>query len=485
MPRSGIGFSQAGLLLVLTAIFFAASRPLSAEEAKPDPKAAPAKVSYFRDIRPIFQEHCQGCHQPAKPGGEYVMTSFDRLLKGGETEFAAIVPGDPDESQIVLMITPVDGKADMPKDKPPLSENQVALVTRWIAEGAVDDTPMTERQVVDAEHPPVYKGLPVVTGLDYSPDGSLLAVSGYHEVLIHKADGSALVSRLIGMSERIESVAFSPDGKKLAVAGGSPGRMGEIQVWNVSDAELKLSVPVTYDTVYGANWSHDGTKISFGCSDNTVRAIDAATGEQVLYQGAHSDWVLDTVFSVDSKHLVSVSRDMSMKLIEVATQRFVDNITSITPGALKGGLISVDRHPTKDELVVGGSDGVPKIFRMFRDPSKPRQIGDDFNLIRALDGMPGRVFAVQYSSDGSRIVAASSNSGQGELRVYNADDGKLLSKFDGQPGPLYSATFSPDGQTIAAGGFQGQVLLVDSQSGKLKTQFIPIPQEQLAAGGAQ
>ncbi len=58
----------------------------------------------------------------------------------------------------------------------------------------------------------------------------------------------------------------------------------------------------------------------------------------MLYQGAHSDWVLDTVFSKDGTYLISVSRDRSMKLVEVATQRFVDNITSITPGALKGGL---------------------------------------------------------------------------------------------------------------------------------------------------
>ena len=122
----------------------------------------------------------------------------------------------------------------------------------------------------------------------------------------------------------------------------------------------------TYDTLYGVSWSHDGSKIAFGCGDNTVRAIDAATGQQVLYQGAHNDWVLDTVFSTDSSHLVSVSRDRSMKLIEVATQRFVDNITSITPGALKGGLAAVDRHPTKDELIVGGADGQPKLFRMYR-----------------------------------------------------------------------------------------------------------------------
>jgi len=35
------------------------------------------QISYYDQIRPIFQRHCQGCHQPAKPNGKYVMTSFD------------------------------------------------------------------------------------------------------------------------------------------------------------------------------------------------------------------------------------------------------------------------------------------------------------------------------------------------------------------------------------------------------------------------
>ena len=55
-----------------------------------------------------------------------------------------------------------------------------------------------------------------------------------------------------------------------------------------------MSVPVTFDTLYGVSWSPDGTKVAFGCADNTVRAIDAATGKQVLFQGAHADWVLGT-----------------------------------------------------------------------------------------------------------------------------------------------------------------------------------------------
>jgi len=43
-------------------------------------------------------------------------------------------------------------------------------------------------------------------------------------------------------------------------------------------------------TVYGVSWSPDGKLVSFGCSDNTVRAIEAETGKQVLQQGSHSDW---------------------------------------------------------------------------------------------------------------------------------------------------------------------------------------------------
>ncbi|MGC4005963.1 MAG: hypothetical protein QM811_23725 [Pirellulales bacterium] len=256
---------------------------------------------------------------------------------------------------------------------------------------------------------------------------------------------------MIGVSERIEALAFSPDGKTLAVAGGSPGRMGEIQLWNVEDRTLRLAATFTYDTLYGASWSPDGSQVAFGCGDNSVRADRAKTGEQTLFQGAHNDWVLATTFSKDGSHLVSASRDRSLKLINVPEQRFVDNITSITPGALKGGLATVQRRPGKDEVVVGGSDGAPKLFRVFRDGGQARKIGDDFNLIRGFAALPGRVYSARFNADGTRIVAGSSADGEGEVRVYAVDDAKLIWKNAEPLGPIFATVFAPGGDVIAGG----------------------------------
>jgi WD40 repeat protein len=432
-------------------------------------------VSYYHQVRPIFQARCHGCHQPAKTSGEFVMTEFPRLLTGGESEEPAIVPGKPVESYLIEMVTPEDDVASMPPEGEPLSETELSLIRRWIEEGAKDDTPESARRTYDADHPPVYKMRPVITSLDFSPDGQLLAVSGYHEVLLHKADGSELVGRLVGMSERIESAIFSPDGKRLAVTGGSPGRMGELQVWSVERKELELSLPVAYDTVYGASFSPDGKLIAFGCPDNSMRIVDADTGEQVLYNGAHSDWVLDTTFSLKGTHLISVSRDRSMKLVEVATERFVDNITSITPGALTGGLQAVDRHPSQDQVLIGGADGIPKIYRIFREQA--RKIGDDFNLIRKFPKMPGRVFDVEFSADATRVVAGSSDQGKGHVHVFNAADGKLIAQMAGQGGGVFAVTFHPDGKQVASGGFGGTVRINDATTGELIKSFVPVPLE--------
>ena len=100
--------------------------------------AADAPVSWFKDVTPIFKRSCNGCHNPNKTKGGVDTSTYALFAKPGKNGPNYIV-GDPAKS---ILITEVGGKEpSMPKEGDPLSPAEVALLERWIREGAKDDTP--------------------------------------------------------------------------------------------------------------------------------------------------------------------------------------------------------------------------------------------------------------------------------------------------------------------------------------------------------
>lgn len=434
----------------------------------PETESAPP-VSFYRQVRPILQRHCSGCHQPAKLGGKLLLTSYEGLKQGGESG-AGFEAGAPEASLILDYISGED--PEMPLNGEPLVPRQVELIARWIGEGAQDDTPASVQDTISSENPPTYASPPVITAIAYSPDSQLLAVAGYREILLHKSDGSELQARLVGRSQRIESIRFSPDGTLIGAVGGTPALFGEVQIWDVAERKLAQSATVSYDTLFGASFSDDGKLLSFGGADNRARVVQVADAKQVMRLDAHSDWVLGSAFSLKNDHLITVSRDMSMKLTIVENGQFVDNITSITPGALKGGLMVVRRHPSQENVLIGGSDGEPKLYQIFR--TKARVIGDDFNKLRAYQALPGRIFDLQFNADGSKFVVGASTATGGTARIYSTEDSKPLRELEGIDSPVFTVAFRPDGQQVAVAGFDGSIRFYDANNGKLIHKFVPV-----------
>ena len=429
----------------------------------PPPAAAEAPVSFHRQVVPILQRHCQGCHQPAKANGKLNLTSYEALRRGGSAG-PLIEPGKPDGGSLMENIT--GQPAAMPPNAPALGQGDVALIARWIAQGAGDDTPPTAGDAFDADHPPAYAAPPVITALAFSPVGGTLAVSGYREVLIHKGDGSGLVARLVGQAQRIEGLAFSPDSATLACVGGSPGRFGEVQFWDPKAGKLKGALRSTYDTLYGGAFSPDGARFAFGCADNSARVVEVKDLKEVLKVDSHSDWVFGTAYSKEGKHLITLGRDGALKLIEGATGSFVDDI-----GKNYGELKVLARSPKDDTVAIGGDERIPRLYKVFRTQARDPNY-TDFNLLRAFEAQPGPISALAFAPDGATLAVGGSG---GQARLYKVADGSRVATLPGHQGGIYALAFAPDGSRVATGGFDGTVRIFAVADGKLVASFVPVP----------
>ena len=104
-------------MLAIAALFFA-DRIARAADEKPAPTGP---VSFYRQVRPVLQRNCTGCHQPAKAGGKLVLTTYAATKAGGE-QGMGFEPGKPDDSLLIEFIS--GEKPAMPKNAPPLSKEQ-------------------------------------------------------------------------------------------------------------------------------------------------------------------------------------------------------------------------------------------------------------------------------------------------------------------------------------------------------------------------
>jgi WD40 repeat protein len=414
-----------------------------------------ADLSYSRDVRPLLQRHCQGCHQPNLKSSDLDLTTFEGLSAGGKRGPA-----------IPLLVKYLTGetKPQMPLGQPALAAEAIDVIRKWIEAGAKNDTPAETA----ADTPIVYTQPPVITALAFSPDGRWIAVSGNRETLVHSLDGSAPMRRFAGLSERILSLAFSHDGKVLVAGGGTPARFGEIQVWDAASGKLLKSVVLTNDTVFGVSLSPDGSKIAAGCTDNTVRIVETATGKELAKMGAHENWVLGSVFAADGKRVVSVGRDRAAKLMDANSGAFLENVN-----LLRGELSAVARHPAKDIVVIGGEERVPYVYTM--DRPKVMKIADDTTLLRKLERQNGAIAALGWSTDGKRIAVGGAAP---EVNVYDAESGTKVAACKGHTAGIYTVAFSPDGARLAAGGFDGQVRIYDAATGQMQKEFSPAPVEK-------
>jgi len=98
-----------------------------------------APVSFEREVMPLLEQRCNKCHYPEEQRGGLDLTRISTMMRGGDDLGAALVPGKPEESPIIQVLTGAK-KPEMPKKGEKLPAAEIDLLRRWIQEGALDDT---------------------------------------------------------------------------------------------------------------------------------------------------------------------------------------------------------------------------------------------------------------------------------------------------------------------------------------------------------
>jgi WD40 repeat protein len=422
------------------------------EPAPPDPTGPQAAPSFVKDIAPILARHCVGCHNARRSEGRYDLTSFAKLKAGPPGGEAAITAGDPEASLLVEVIRP-DGQPRMPFKQAPLDEEKVAAIERWIARGARYDGDKEDEDWVTLVHKrtpvniPASYPVPVpVSGLAFAPNGRDVLTSGYHELLAWDATRGRLAGRTPGLPERIQAIAFSPDGRWLATAGGDPGLLGGAKLWRVAPDGLKPARDLVEgpDSFFAATFSPNSQLVAVAGSDRAVRIWEVESGREVATIEDHADWVLGIAFSPDGQRIATASRDKTSKVFNVRTK---ESLVAFSGHAET--VYSVAFHPDGKHVATGGGDGLVRVWSP--EDGKP---GASFA------GFGGPVLRVVYTPDGQDLIASSTD---GNIRFFRGDQKhrELRAHRDW----IYSLALSPDGKRLASGSWDGEVRLWNVSDG--------------------
>jgi hypothetical protein len=228
-----------------------------------------------------------------------------------------------------------------------------------------------------------------VSAVAFSPNDKLLAAGSFGQVAIWDLTTAKPVKILTNVLGAVHDVKFNPTGTLLAVAGGQPSGQGEVRLFQTSDWKLLNVLRGHDDVVFSVAFTPDGNRLATGSFDHTVGLWDVASHQKLKTYTGHSDFVYAVAFGPDGKKLASAGKDRIVRLVEIDTGKSL-----FTFSGMENDIMALAFSPDGKRVVSSGFETALYWWNT--------ETGEQ---VKAMGGHSVAVHEIAFSKDGKRVIS--------------------------------------------------------------------------------
>ena len=295
---------------------------------------------------------------------------------------------------------------------------------------------------------------PPIVALTVTPDGSQLLTGSQSGVQVLSLPQLQPADTIATKLEHVHKLTFSPRGDRLAIAGGSPGDRGTVEIWNWPERKLLTTLAAGSDLAYDAAWNAAGTRLAVAGADRAVRILAAndtdgtpthrVSAPMPATLRPHSAAVLATLWLPAEDLVLSASVDQTIRLLNPASSATIRSFENHT-------------GPVRDlALRPGNSVGPPLVASAAADRTVRLWQPTNNRLLRWAR-LPVAPTAICWTASGSHVLAACED---GRLRAIDPDTVDVTELAGQIDGWAYAVVALPDGKSAALTGERGQLRII-------------------------